>query len=155
MRLACLIVAGIVWLAPLPAAADPEPFSGNRNVRFEVNFNFFTRSPNSIVASGDIEDTGTIGHDTNEFFRGDVAKVIDTPQFTKGNITWELNNVYTPSESGPMTNGDKKTVQSWRILGGTGKYEGISGHGNSQGLWNGINGTIHVVGYGVVDCPKC
>ena len=90
MRFPWSFVLGVACLAPLPAAADSGGFVGNRNVSFEVNFNFFTGTPNSIVASGDIEDIGTIGHNTDEFFRGDVAKVVDTPQFTQGSITWEL-----------------------------------------------------------------
>ncbi|HUQ13910.1 MAG TPA: hypothetical protein VM055_06510 [Novosphingobium sp.] len=149
-----MIIAGLAALAPLPAVAEPDGFRGSRNIQFTVDFNFFTRETNSIVASGAFDDEGTIGHGTDEFFRGAVAKVVDSPEMGQGSFTWELNNVYVPT-GGYAKPGVRPTYQTWKITGGTGKYEGMTGLGSGSGTWSDASGELHVVGFGTVDCPKC
>lgn len=154
MKLRYFFLIGSACLLTTSAASETPLFNGNGNVKITVDFNYLTRSPNRWVSEGVFEDTGTIGNDTTEFFRGYVAKVVDSPQGQNGSFTWELNNIYMPTGGG-NNYGERQTRQSWTVIGGTGKYEGMTGHGTSSGTWNAVTGRIHVVAEGKLDCPKC
>lgn len=155
MRAMPTLIACAACMMPVPATADSDNLTGSRNVRFEVDFDFFDGSPNIIVASGAFEDNGTIQHDIIRVFHGSVGFVTDSPQFIQGPITWELKNAFTEGVQGPAHNGEKAFRQTWDIIGGTGRYEGITGSGTSQGTWNAITGSLRSVGYGSVVRPKC
>src|SRR5437588_4980979 len=91
-------VAGVLaCMLSTSAWSEPPVLKGNGDLKVVIDFNFYTRSPNRWVSQGIFEDTGTIGNDTTEFFRGAVAKVVDSPIGQEGSFTWELNNVYTRS----------------------------------------------------------
>ena len=152
MRYAALIFSGLLCLTPQCVSAEPDDFRGNRNIRFETDFNFFSLETNRIVASGAFEDEGTIRHDHMEIFRGATGKVLDSPQFTQGSITWEINNVFARTGGHP---GPHNFYQTWRIIGGTGKYGGMTGYGTSTGTWDDTTGKLQAVMVGTVDCPRC
>lgn len=152
MRYAALLLAGLACLTPQAASAEPDSFRGNRNIQFETDFDFFPGGTNRIVASGAFEDEGTIQHDHSEIFRGATGKVLDSPQFGQGSFTWEINNVFARTGGHPGPHG---FYQTWRIIGGTGKYEGMTGYGTSTGTWDDVAGTIHAIMIGTVDCPRC
>lgn len=144
MNLAVSLIA-LGALTPPALAANPADFEVN------VDFNIYTEAVNHWRATGAIEDEGTIKHSHSEVFKGATAAVTDTPQGAKGTFTWTFHSSFTEDPKFP---GLLRRSGGWRMLSGTGEYEGISGQGNLTGTVNLITGQLHDRFVGKVTLPE-
>ena len=124
------------------------------DIQVQVDYNFIADAPNHWESSGAFADQGTIHHDHSETFspgNGEVATVTDSPEGANGTFTWTFKKAFKPI---PGSDGQYRTSGGWRMLGGTGQYEGISGQGNLTGTVNLVTGELHDTFTGKVSFPK-
>jgi hypothetical protein len=145
------ITFSIFTLLSSSLSAQSAELKGNRNLHVTVDFNYITRASNHWVSDGAFIDEGTVSHETEEYFKGPVAKVTDSPEGQYGTFTWTFSKAY----AGSGKYGDYQSNGAWEMTGGTGKYEGITGRGIMKGTLNVVTGQIHDELMGTVDCPKC
>jgi len=145
-----LPIATVICLSSASTAPSIEPH-GTRHFRMHFDFNYITEASNHWVSEGIFVDEGTIKHDHTEFFKGGTAKVGDSPAGQFGTFSLTFSKTYT----GQSNLGVYDTNGAWKITGGTGKYEGMSGQGILRGALNTVTGQIHDDFIGKLDCPKC
>jgi hypothetical protein len=135
-------------LAPLGAAASahaaaPVPFTITEQVNFETGFNTFT-------ATGPICQSGTFVDDVNVF--------AGHPEST-GRLNLLIHTVYTCDDDSGTFNALKHVFLTFtgeesatntgpiQLLGGTGAYTNLVGHGVDNGVASGSTGVGQISGF--------
>ena len=116
----------------IPAAAAPP-----QSLHIETHFNFLTFASNEWASTGAFVDHGSI--DKEHTMHGDtpgVSKVVGPLLGTAGTITWKFHKRYAPTADPAVYTAEGE----FHILGGTGRYENISGHGRVEGVVNVVTG---------------
>ena len=140
-----LFAAFQLLVGPTCWAGGPEPFT------IESHYNYLDGSTNEWVSSGAFVDSGVIGASaTVHSDTPGVSKVLGPMISDDGStITWSFHKKYT-STLDPYV---AAASGEFHIISGTGKYEGIKGHGQVNGLVNVVTGEIVDVFTGRVNLP--
>jgi hypothetical protein len=146
-RIIKLAMVAFAFLAPLGAAASahaaPTPFTITEQVNFETGFNTFT-------ATGPLCQSGTFVDDVNVF--------AGHPESTD-RLNLLIHTVYTCDDGSGTFNALKHVFLTFtgedsatntgpiQLLGGTGAYTDLVGHGVDEGVASGSTGVGQISGF--------
>ena len=132
---------------PLMLAGAAGPRTPDGPVAFTIDKTDYD-SAGQWQASGAVQDSGTCCVNAPHLLRGrsGTFRVVDDLTGQEGILTWELDAQFFARPLGGM-----RTVEgAWRIIGGTGRYEGSSGQGQVSGTFVPATGEMHVVHSGTI-----
>ena len=139
-------LSAIVFALSLTTAASAQKPNGF--VTFTVD-KIVTEPAGTWVATGAIDDQGTCCVDAPHFLRGvsGFVRIIDELTGQNGTITWQSEVMFNGRALG---NHVVALEGSWHVIGGTGAYAGVTGHGKVGGTFNQATEEMHAVNTGVI-----
>jgi hypothetical protein len=140
---AAAAVMGLVALAPAAHASALTPFTITEDVDFAGGNNTFT-------ATGELCPSGTFSDDVHTFTSGGAEGV-------SGGANGLIRTVFTCDDGSGSFYAQKHVFLTFNddgftntgpiaLLGGTGRYAGLSGHGVDDGVAVGDHGVGHISG---------
>ena len=143
--------------AGLMASGSAQNSTAPANLTVEMSINFIAQS-GEWESWGAFEDEGIIeevlNHEPpgNGAQRGNIS-VVETLRGENGTFTWQFTRHFStlPGSSGPIF----RTGGGWRMISGTGAYQGITGQGTFEGTINVSTGEIHDTYTGHVQLDEC
>jgi hypothetical protein len=139
-------VATAFSIVPLAASANGEQ---RLTMSIRVDFTSATHAVGTFAACCAVNDSGSAQADVTSFTpRPDNMasfEATETLTGSKGDITLALRGT-----TGPLDSPNHVARGQWKVVGGTGAYAGLSGHGTFTAVTNQVTGALTAINQGKV-----